>query len=268
MAFCKLLSMLVLIHNTGGLLGAEVSSSIIGGQDAAEGRWPWMVHINVTSKSGARWRCGGTILNSEWVLTSANCWDTAREPVLRRSMIFIGAHSLHKAAERYLGILYVIPHPEYRAVGKRYVNDIALVKMKKKLTFSEEVRPVTLPSEGDTFNGASECWLTGWGDIGNNTPLPAPETLQELKILIVPQSMCKLKYPEVTPDMLCAGDVGRDACKGDSGDPLMCRAAGGYMQVGIMSYGSPDGCALPGRPSVFTHVSKYLHFINAYIHHA
>lgn len=58
-----------------GLLGAELRSSIIGGQDVPKGRWPWMVHLNITSDGIKKWRCGGSILNSEWVLTAANCWD-------------------------------------------------------------------------------------------------------------------------------------------------------------------------------------------------
>lgn len=53
--------------------------------------------------------------------------------------------------------------------------------------------------------------------------------------------------------------------QGDYGGPLVCRARGGFKQVGIMSYGSPDGCALPGRPGVYTRVSKYLDFIKYYI---
>lgn len=58
-----------------GLLGAKVQSSIVGGHKAEKGSWPWMVHLNITSDGRNKWRCGGTILNNEWVLTAANCWD-------------------------------------------------------------------------------------------------------------------------------------------------------------------------------------------------
>lgn len=46
-------------------------------------------------------------------------------------------------------------------------------------------------------------------------PLPDPETLQELKIPIISQDVCQATYPEMTSDMLCAGDMagGKDACK-------------------------------------------------------
>ncbi|XP_038565803.1 tryptase-2-like [Micropterus salmoides] len=267
MAFCRLLAVLVLIYNTEGLLGAEVGSSIIGGDDAKESSWPWMVHLNMTSDGINRWRCGGTILNSQWVMTAANCLDEHLKPDFHRSMVWIGVHKLQKAAVKYVGILNYVKHPDYQALSRGYKNNIALIKLKKKITFSNKVTAVSLPTVDDTFGSFSECWITGWGTIGNEVPLPDPETLQELKIPLVPDSVCKEQYPEVNSDMLCAGDMagGRDACKGDYGGPLVCRARGGFKQVGIMSYGSPDGCALPGRPGVYTRVSKYLDFIKYYI---
>ncbi|XP_010749357.3 tryptase-2 isoform X2 [Larimichthys crocea] len=267
MAFYRLVTVLVLILNTGGSLEAEVRSSIIGGQDAPKGGWPWMAHLNITSDGKNRWRCGGTILSEQWVLTAANCFDRQAEPNWRRSFVSVGSHSLTKASARYMEIDTVMNHREYRAQSGGYVNDIALVKLKKKLSFSPDVAPVTLPSIDDTFGSSSECWITGWGNIGTNVPLPDPETLQQLKIPIISQSACKAKYPELTDDMLCAGsqDGGMDACKGDYGGPLVCRKGSGFVQAGIMSYGSPDGCGLPGRPGVYTKVSKYLRFINDYI---
>ncbi|MGL4879155.1 trypsin-like serine protease [Paraclostridium dentum] len=50
-------------------------SGIVGGRDAVKGKWPWMVHLNITSDGVTKWRCGGTILNNKWILTAANCWD-------------------------------------------------------------------------------------------------------------------------------------------------------------------------------------------------
>ena len=64
------------LHLSKGLFGAEVKSSIVGGKDAVKDRWPWMVHINITTSDGHdNWRCGGSILSDQWVLTAASCWD-------------------------------------------------------------------------------------------------------------------------------------------------------------------------------------------------
>lgn len=54
--------------------------------------------------------------------------------------------------------------------------------------------------------------------------------------------------------------------KGDTGGPLMCRAASGFVQAGIMSYWSSSGCGLAGQPTIYAKVSQYLSFINENIH--
>ncbi|XP_073350145.1 tryptase-like [Pagrus major] len=263
MAFCKLLAVLVLMHNIGGFLGAEVRSSIIGGRNADESKWRWMVHLNITSRDKAnKWRCGGTVLNQQWVLTSASCWDEQRRPNKDRSMAWVGSYNLKTYRGRYKGISQIITHPGYYSSGGTYKNDIALVKLKTKIESWAEVKNVNLPSANDIFDSSSECWIAGWGYIEDNVPLPDPETLQELKIPIVPQNECKATYPELTDDMLCAGARGKDGCKGDNGGPLMCLGASGLKQVGILSYGSPNGCGLAGQPSIYAKVSQYLSFIN------
>lgn len=160
-------------------------------------------------------------------------------PNMRRSMVWIGSYSLQKASVRYMGIVYVITHPDFKVSRDGYVNDLALVRLKKKITFSREVAPVRLPGSGDTFGTSSNCWIIGWGNIETNgtppafgpdgaswpsplrrlvfcaVPLPDPETLQQLQLPIIPQSVCKEKYPELTDSMLCAGDLsgGKGPCK-------------------------------------------------------
>ncbi|XP_024127165.1 tryptase-2 [Oryzias melastigma] len=257
------LVLLVLLYNSPGSLG----SSIIGGKDAADGSWPWMVHLNITSDGLKKWRCGGSIVAKQWVLTAAHCWDQNLSVNLRRSGVWVGAHKLSNGAERYRRVTHVVRHPQYQAGGGVYKNDLALLRLDKELAFSQRVAPLSLVQADDTFS-PSECFITGWGLVGNSVPLPDPETLQQLQISIVPQSDCRQTYPWLTDDMLCAGSPagGKDACKGDYGGPLVCRTPRGLVQVGIMSFGSPDGCGLPGRPGVYTRVSSYLDFINSYIY--
>ncbi|XP_022055716.1 tryptase-2-like [Acanthochromis polyacanthus] len=265
MVFCRLLPVLVLIYNTEAVLGAEVRTSIIGGRNAVKGSWPWMVHISMTTEDGkTKWRCGGTLVGSDWVLTSAQCLDSRLQPYLHRSMVWVGSYQLQKASARYMAISTFVRHRDYQATSDGYVNDIALIKLKKKVKISNDVALVQLPSADDVFGPSSDCWIIGWGQIGNGVPLPNPETLQELKIPIMNEATCKTMYPQLTSNMLCAGvsTGGKDACKGDNGGPLVCRTAKGFVQVGIMS---SEDCGRPGRPGIYTRVSKYLSFINGYI---
>ncbi|XP_006806281.1 tryptase-2-like [Neolamprologus brichardi] len=178
-----------------------------------------------------------------------------------RSFVVVGAYQLQKAANRYMDIANIV---QYQDLGNGNTNDIALMKLKKPITFSKDVAPVALPDKDDTFGPSSECWMTGWGEVGNGVPLKAPETLQQLKISIISQSTCKERFPQIASNTLCTNDSkGRGACKGDYGGPLVCRKGGKFVQVGIMSSG---GCGPKDGPGVCTEVAKYLTFINDYIH--
>lgn len=42
---------------------------IIGGVEATLGRWPWQVSLYYSN----RHTCGGSIINSQWVVTAAHC---------------------------------------------------------------------------------------------------------------------------------------------------------------------------------------------------
>ena len=73
--------------------------------------------------------------------------------------------------------------------------------------------------------------------------------------------------PLVSDGMFCAGDPGApasarvaDACQGDSGGPIFVSSKnGGYVQVGIISWG--EGCGLPKLYGVYTRLAKYADWI-------
>ncbi|XP_071397026.1 tryptase-2-like [Centroberyx affinis] len=264
MAFSALLTVGLLIHNAAGSFRVEVRSSIVGGQDAPVGRWPWMVHLNISDGS-KRWRCGGSLLTDEWVLTAASCVDRQHNTNADKSMAWLGSNAL-RGFSRFRRLGNIITHNDFQSNGN--LNNIALVKMTKKVVFTPVIAPVNLITTQDSFDSTSECWITGWGDVGKNNPLPGQEVLQQLQVPIVRQIECKAAYPGMTDKMLCAGylEGGRGTCDGDTGGPLMCRTSRGFVQVGIMSYGNSSGCALEGFPSVYTRVDQYLPFINSYIH--
>lgn len=89
-------------------------------------------------------------------------------PNVRRSMVWIGSYSLQKASVRYMAVLNFVIHPEYKVTSTGYENDLALVKLKKKITFSKEVAPVRLPNPTDTFSPSANCWIAGWGNVGTD----------------------------------------------------------------------------------------------------
>uniref|UniRef100_A0A667XGU5 Transmembrane serine protease 7 n=1 Tax=Myripristis murdjan TaxID=586833 RepID=A0A667XGU5_9TELE len=94
-----------------------------------------------------------------------------------------------------------------------------------------------------------------------------PAVLQKAEVFILSQSECKKRYGPISPRMLCAGVPSgeQDACRGDSGGPLSCRAPGGgrWFLIGIVSWGA--GCGRPNLPGVYTKVNKFTSWIHSHI---
>lgn len=49
-----------------------------------------------------------------------------------------------------------------------YANDIALIKLDRKIELTDRIRPVCLPDESDNFE-ESTCIVTGWGGGDKNS---------------------------------------------------------------------------------------------------
>ncbi|XP_040158437.1 chymotrypsinogen B-like [Anopheles arabiensis] len=65
----------------------------------------------------------------------------------------------------------------------------------------------------------------------------------------------------VNQHVCLSGAGGRSSCNGDSGGPLTVQS-GGTMQIGVVSFGSVNGCAI-GMPSVYARVTFFLDWIVA-----
>ncbi|XP_035202107.1 transmembrane protease serine 5 isoform X4 [Oxyura jamaicensis] len=155
----------------------------------------------------------------------------------------------------------VIYHPLYNGSSLDY--DIALMKLRVPLNFSDAIRAVCLPpSHRDLFQG-TPCWVSGWG-YTRPDQAQLTETLKEALVPLISTRRCNsscMYEGELTARMLCAGyPQGKiDACQGDSGGPLVCQDDLTWRLVGVVSWG--QGCAEPNHPGVYTNVAQLLPWI-------
>ncbi|KAM4624489.1 serine protease 33 [Polymixia lowei] len=240
---------------------------IVGGVDAAVGAWPWQVDIQMESSGQLRHVCGGSIISEFWVLSAAHCFPNPFD--VGSYIIYAGRYqlnnvNLHQSEHRVSRVAiptgYVEPNQ-----GK----DLALVRLSTPVVWSDHIHPVCLPESGTLFPGGLSCYVTGWGNIRDNVPLPGVGTLQEVQVPIISQSSCQDMYSlnpsdtvNILYDMICAGyqEGGKDACQGDSGGPLVCQMVNGtWVQAGVVSFGLR--CAQANQPGVYAKVSTFSDFI-------
>ena len=115
---------------------------IVGGKEASLNGWPWTV--NIIWKDTQQQGCGGSIIASNWILTSAHCFP-GRES-FEKYEYHVGDHILehHDKGQKKIVPEYVYIHPDYIPPSKTDPGnfDIALVKLKYSLEWNDVISPV------------------------------------------------------------------------------------------------------------------------------
>jgi secreted trypsin-like serine protease len=261
------------------------ADKISGGKKADLGQFPWMALLGYRQRGidYTQFLCGGSIITDSYVMTAAHCISLDRR--LELVLVRLGEHDLlserdcfkvdafETCAEPHADFLiqHVTTHPLYN--NENLQNDIALVKVRRKIGFSDYVKPICLPFERDLERrdlAKQKLTVSGWGKT-NAANLGGSTSLQYAVVTVWNHTACiKSVPPDVRPiqtTQLCANGASKeDACKGDSGGPLVNATVdvGGelrYFQIGIVSFASTLTCGDPNLPTVYTRVDKYLQWI-------
>ncbi|XP_039266817.2 uncharacterized protein LOC120342169 [Styela clava] len=259
-------------HDSGdcGTSPLNTFARIIGGFDITSNTHrPWAVVIKAAGSS--KLRCGGTLICSEWVLTSAACLlriksiehDSLYVPNIDAQSlnIWIGTTDPVNPADTgtNVDVIEIIPHPQY--TGKIH-NDIALIQIKQQI-FTDEKKPACLPLLSERSPAVGNILrFAGYGDSGNG--LGYSTILKELDMTVTSFTSCDQKFSNQLPDagVFCASSAtDTDTCIGDSGSGAMRYDAENdiFKLVGVNIAGSITCDS--SKPSVFTKVADYMPWI-------
>lgn len=234
------------------------SSRIIGGTVASLGEWPWQISLQVLNGRLYAHICGGTIINSNWVVTASHCFTNSLP--IESYRICAGTVDLNQARS-CSNVLAIIRHEKYNADTDDY--DVALIKLKTPFIYSAYIQPVCLPLTNQNFDPNTKCWISGFG----KTVVASEDTsnlLMKAEVSIISTSVCNrpaVYDGAISQRMMCAGDLkgGTDSCQGDSGGPLVCAQNNRWYLAGVTSWGT--GCGQPNKPGVYTRVTEFIYWI-------
>jgi len=172
----------------------------------------------------------------------------------------------------------ILKHPAFNPA--RLSNDIALLFVDRNINlFHPYVNTACLPSCDEQFDfqfsnsSGVRCWVAGWGKnefdgsfqfLQRKVDVPLVNNAQcnaDLKSALNSQSSGIGERFSLDQSELCAGgEVGKDACTGDGGSPLVCQASSGrWTVVGLVTWGV--GCA-EQLPGVYVRVSQFREWID------
>lgn len=231
---------------------------IWNGFQAKPGNFPHSVlirYLNIINEQ-VEYTCGGALLSDEWVITVAHC--AAGFEVFK---IILGAHNANKTDEHEritnrATKIFFPPNYNPKNVDKRIANDLALVKLSKKIKFTNRIKPALLPkTTNDSYIGR-EVIASGWGRNNQNS-----SELRWTQMRIISNSDCKKIFgPAVFNETICAqGDKLQSICDGDSGGPLILKSDNRTL-VGITQFATSQGCHL-GIPQGFSRITYFLQWI-------
>jgi len=258
-----------------GASGGAIRPRVVRGDDAPEHEYNWAVALFCNTF----FTCGGSLLNSEWVLTAAHCVDNRDTDKFLLGIYQHDWSSPDHECSQFVAVQTIVIHPRWGLDGT--INgDVALMKIKPSTPVNcinnndnnDIVTPVLIGAPGVQCDACTpdepyNVTVAGWGKTAD--PGSVSQTLQYAKIKVQPQPVCvdTLGGSFFQQTMICAANMETgdgDACNGDSGGPLWHTPAGGGppIQVGIVSWGKGGVlCGTPEVPGAYVRVETYVQWI-------
>jgi len=108
------------------------------GDDASEGQFKYQVYLHFRDNT----RCGGAIIDKEWILTAAHCVDDVKAKdvtVLAGTTLSYGAYINSEVSGQLRDVRNITVHEDY-ADDEDYglINDIALLHLSEPLDLEDD----------------------------------------------------------------------------------------------------------------------------------
>ncbi|KAJ8417783.1 hypothetical protein AAFF_G00226260 [Aldrovandia affinis] len=253
------------------------SRRMVRGSIAQNIPWQALLHFGENVLDGGIG--GGALVSERWVLTSGRnlFLNKSRQAAKRQPLtipkVYLGITQRNPVdPSKEVAVEKVVLHPDFQN-NSTWDNNLALIKLKEAVVYSETVMPIPLPMVGQDLEEqeGAQGVVTGWGwgtffTFSNN-----------LKYLILPvadRGLCRAEYshggqvlidtPQVDNRTFCTGasPYQENVCFGDEGAALvfMDPTDSQVYAAGILSFDKTCGVE---KYAVYTKLSAYMPWINS-----
>lgn len=166
------------------------------------------------------------------ILTAAHCIDSRVS--LNQLSILAGTNSLSTGGVRAFPA-QLIPHEKHKETFP-YIYDIALIKLKSGLNFSDSIASIELHQSEPLYGSILQFTGWGWTSLSGSKP----DLLQTVNLTSIHPAECKNQYDiDGGPGQVCTiSPRGSGPCVNDAGGPVTYQG----KLFGIDSYGNSENC--------------------------
>lgn len=200
---------------------AALQRRIYNGQNARANEFPYIALIRTRGMY-----CGGALISDRFVLTAAHCVMNLEQD--ERFTVVLGSHNYYVSDDdqkvvKLRANMKFWKHENFTMPSA--VNDIAIIELSKNVTFSDNIKPISISRDKLIDDKRVVAVIAGWGE----TEKTEPDVLQTAKMKLIPINDC-IKYQKhfietLTETNICAFGVQEKSglnrtigpCDGDSG---------------------------------------------------